>query len=100
MFRGESQCKEIDILTNDQDSACGFPFATGAAEYLVFSSTNAQTNELWTTTFSHTHELQPGVEDADLAWMRALAAAPKGATIYGSVLTGSTLNYNAICCHD
>ena len=85
MFRGESQSKEIDILTNDQDSACGFPFAAGA-EYLVFSSANAQTNELWTTTCSHTHELQPGVEDVDLAWMRALATAPKGATIYGSVL--------------
>jgi Carboxypeptidase regulatory-like domain/Tissue inhibitor of metalloproteinase len=85
MFRGESQSKEIDILTNDQSSACGFPFATGA-EYLVFSSANAQSNELWTTTCSHTHELQPGVEDADLAWMRGLTTAPKGATIYGSVL--------------
>jgi hypothetical protein len=45
MFGGESQSKEIDILTNDQDSACGFPFATGA-EYLVCSFSNAQTNEL------------------------------------------------------
>jgi hypothetical protein len=85
MFRGESQSKEIDILTNDQSSACGFPFATGA-EYLVFSSANAQSNELWTTTCSHTHELQ-GLEDADLAWMRGLTTAPKGATIYGSVLS-------------
>jgi|SRR5271155_4386289 len=84
MFRGESQSKEIDILTNEQSSGCGFPFITGA-EYLVFTYANANTNELWTSTCSHTHELEPGVEDADLAWMRALATAPKAATIYGTV---------------
>ena len=86
MFRGESQSQEIDILTSEQSSACGFPFETGA-EYLVFSDTNEKTNELWTSVCSHTHELQPGVED--LTWMRALATTPKAATIYGTVFTNT-----------
>ncbi|MGB9468106.1 MAG: carboxypeptidase regulatory-like domain-containing protein [Candidatus Acidiferrum sp.] len=85
IFRGESQSKEIDILTNEQSSACGFPFVTGA-EYLVFTSANEKTNELWTSSCSRTHELEPGVEDADVAWMRALATAPKAVTIYGTVI--------------
>ena len=85
IFRGESQSKEIDILTNEQSSACGFPFVTGA-ESLVFTSANEKTNELWTSSCSRTHELEPGVEDADVAWMHALATAPKAVTIYGTVI--------------
>jgi hypothetical protein len=85
MFRGELQSQEIDILTNEQSSACGFPFETGA-EYVVFAFTNQGTNELWTSKCSHTHKLAPGKEDVDVSWMRALATAPKGATIYGTLV--------------
>lgn len=85
IFRGAPQGQEIEILTNEQSSACGFPFVTGA-EYIVFSNSNQETNELWTSVCSHTHQLEPGKEDADVAWMRALATAPKSATIYGSVV--------------
>jgi hypothetical protein len=85
MFRGEPQSQEIDILTNEQSSACGFPFETDA-EYIVFAFTNQGTNELWTSKCSHTHKLEPAKEDVDVSWMRALATAPKGATIYGNLV--------------
>ena len=91
MFAGESRTQEIDILTNEQSSACGFSFVTGA-EYIVFASTNQQTNELWTSHCTRTHELEPGKEDADVSWLRGLAALPRVATIYGTVfpVAGST----------
>lgn len=85
MFRGELQSREMDILTNEQSSACGVPFETGG-EYIVFTYSNQDSNELWTSICSHTHKLEPGKEDADLSWMRALATAPDGATIYGNLV--------------
>jgi carboxypeptidase family protein len=85
MFRGEPQAQEIEILTNEQSSACGFPFVDGA-EYVIFAHVNSATNDLWTSQCSHTHELEPGKEDMDISWMRALATAPKGATIYGNLI--------------
>jgi hypothetical protein len=85
MFIGELQTQKIEILTNEQSPACGFSFVTGA-EYIVFASTNQQTNQLWTSKCSRKHELEPGKEDADVSWMRGLAAAPPSATIYGTVL--------------
>jgi hypothetical protein len=62
------------------------------AEYIVFASTNQQTNELWTSKCSRTHELELGKEDTDVSWLRGLAAAPPVATIYGTVFppSGST----------
>ena len=66
MFAGELRTQEIDILTNEQSSACGFSFVTGS-EYIVFASTNQQTNELWTSHCTRTHELEPGKEDADVS---------------------------------
>jgi hypothetical protein len=88
MFTGERRTQEIDILTDEQSSACGFSFVTGA-EYIVFASTNQQTNEVWTSKCSRTHGLEPGKEDADVSWMRGLAAAPPVATIYGTVFPAS-----------
>jgi hypothetical protein len=80
-FRGELQ-EEITILTNEQSSACGFPFEE-AGEYVVFAFSKEGSGELWTSKCSLTHKLQAGKEDADLTWMRALRSAPGGATIYG-----------------
>ena len=88
-FRGEPQSQEIDILTNEQSSACGVPFETGA-EYLVFTDSNQDSKELWTSKCSHTHKLEAGKQDADLSWMRALATAPGGATIYGNLVASSS----------
>jgi hypothetical protein len=85
MFTGELQTQEIEILTNEDSPACGFSFVTGA-EYIVFAFANQQTNELWASKCSRTHELKPGKEDADVSWMWGLAAAPPAATIYGTVL--------------
>lgn len=85
MFRGGPHSQEIDILTNEQSSACGVPFETGA-EYVVFTYSNEDSNELWTSKCSHTHKLEAGKEDADVSWMRALATAPRGATIYGNLI--------------
>jgi Carboxypeptidase regulatory-like domain len=88
MFAGELRTQEIDILTNEQSSVCGFSFVTGA-EYIVFASANQQTNELWTSHCTRTHELVPGKEDADVSWLRGLAALPRVATIYGTVFPAS-----------
>lgn len=94
MFRGTPQSQEIEILTNEQNSACGFSFVAGA-EYIVFADTNQETNELWTSKCSHTHQLEPDKEDAEVAWMRALATAPKFGTIYGSLfLTANQADSN------
>jgi Carboxypeptidase regulatory-like domain len=82
-LRGEPQ-KEITVLTNGQSSACGFAFAD-ASEYVVFTSTNDETNELWTSKCSLTHKLESDRDDLDLSWMRGLATAAPGATLYGSV---------------
>lgn len=88
MFTGEPRTQEIDILTNEQSSACGFSFVTDA-EYIVFASTNQQTNELWTSHCTHTHELAPGKEDADVSWLRGRAVLPRVAGIYGTVFPAS-----------
>jgi hypothetical protein len=88
MFTGEPRTQEIDILTNEQSSACGFSFVTGS-EYMVFASTNPQTNEPWTSHCTRTHELEPGKEDADVSWLQGRAALPRVATIYGTVFLAS-----------
>lgn len=84
MLKGEPQQQKF-VLTHEQESACGFPFAEGG-EYVVFSSSDEATGELWTSKCTDTHALEAGKEDADLLWMRALATAPDGATIYGRFL--------------
>ena len=82
-FPGALQ-EEITVLTNEQGSACGFPFEE-AGEYVVFAFSKEGSGQLWTSKCSITHKLQTGNEDADLTWMRALRSAPSGATIYGSL---------------
>jgi hypothetical protein len=95
MLKGEPQ-PEIVVLTKEQGSACGFQFEDGR-EYIVFTDGGEGAGELWTTKCSRTHALVPGENDADLAWMRALATAPDGATIFGdvrppgAVFSGSTM---------
>ncbi len=84
-LRGEPHQQEITVLTNDQETACGFPFKDGG-EYLVFTFPDQATGELSASKCTHTHALEAGKEDSDLSWMRALAASPAGATIFGSLV--------------
>ncbi len=83
MFTGERRTQEIDILTDQQSSRLWFFLCDRRRIYRL--STNQQTNEAWTSKCSRTHGLEPGKEDADVSWMRGLAAAPPVATIYGTV---------------
>jgi Carboxypeptidase regulatory-like domain len=78
-FRGKSE-REIIVYTNEQSSACGFPFEDGK-EYVVFTYADRESSELSTSHCSHTHE----VTDDDLRWMRGLSKAPAGASIFGTI---------------
>lgn len=83
-FRGEPQ-KEMTVVTSEQSSACGFSFEAGG-EYVVFALAKQASDELWTSKCTLTHKLEVGKEDVDLTWMRALPAAPSGATIFGKLV--------------
>ncbi|HEV2379791.1 MAG TPA: hypothetical protein VG206_08335 [Terriglobia bacterium] len=83
MLKGEPQ-PEVTILTNEQESACRFAFADGG-DYVVFTY-SGDAGELWTSKCSRTHALRTGEDDPDLSWMRGLATAPAGATIYGKLV--------------
>ncbi len=83
---GAAQGKqELTVYTNEQSSACGFPFRVGV-EYVVFTYENKQGDQLWTSHCSRTHVLADPAHDSDLEWMRGLPAAPPGATISGHVM--------------
>ena len=84
MFRGETQTREITIQTPEQSSACGFSFEDGR-EYLVFTYAGSPGSEPSVNKCSRTHVLDPGVDDPDVSFMRALATAPSGASIFGSL---------------
>jgi len=83
VFRGNPGA-EVTVFTEEQSSACGFPFKTGA-EYIVFTYENKATGELSTSRCSNTHELDPAKEDPDVAWFRERAKLPSGATVFGSI---------------
>jgi hypothetical protein len=83
MLRGKSE-QEIIVFTNEQSSACGFPFEDGK-EYLVFTYASAESPELSTSRCSHTHEVKDASADDDLRWMRGLSKAPAGASIFGTI---------------
>ena len=75
--------QEAVIYTNEQSSACGFPFQVGR-EYVVFTS--AAEGELWASKCSRTALLEPGVENESVTWMRGVGMRPAGATLSGVVL--------------
>lgn len=93
-LRGNS-LMERTVLTNEQSSACGFPFEEGG-EYLVFASAGQEPDQLWTSKCARTRKLEPGKEDADITWMRALPSAPHGATIFGRVLLPTGLEASTL----
>ena len=84
-FRGVEGRHELTVYTNEQSSACGFPFEVGM-EYVVFTYQNKGEDQLWTSKCSNTHALQhDSSHDSDLEWMRSLAGAPPGGMIFGHV---------------
>jgi hypothetical protein len=87
-FRGAEGKQELTVSTNEQSSACGFPFEVGK-EYLVFTYKNEAEDQLWTSKCSKTHALQSST-DMDLEWMRGLAAAPPGGMIFGHLMLSRT----------
>jgi carboxypeptidase family protein len=70
------------VRTHDQGSACGFPFKDGS-DYLVYAY--SKNGEWWTDTCTGTHKIETGNDDADVQWIRGLAKAPRGGTIFGAV---------------
>jgi len=82
-FRGQVQ-QEITVYTQEQRSACGFPFKNGT-EYIVFTDENKATGQLETSKCSHTHEFEAAKDDIDVSFMRGFAKAPAGATIFGNL---------------
>jgi hypothetical protein len=85
MFRG-APAAEFTVYTTE--GGCGFPFSRGA-QYVVFASPEGATGQLVTGLCSHTHELDPAQNDPDVAWMRGLATAPDGVSIFGSLLAST-----------
>ncbi|HZQ42771.1 MAG TPA: hypothetical protein VFA99_05935 [Acidobacteriaceae bacterium] len=84
LFRGDPTAREITVKTNQQSSACGFPFKDDG-DYVVFTYKDQKTSELWTTHCSRTHEVTDAAEDADLVWMRGLGTASPTVRLFGSV---------------
>jgi Carboxypeptidase regulatory-like domain len=80
-FRGEPR-QLLTVYTNEQGSMCGFPFKRGL-EYVVFTFPNPVGN-LTAGTCSHTHEISPNGQDADVTWLRNFPTAPPGASIFGN----------------
>ena len=80
-FSGPAKAEQV-VYTNEQSSACGYPFQVGR-EYVVFTFENE--GKLWTGRCSRTALLQPGVENVDVTWMRAYATAPHGSEIFGTL---------------
>ena len=55
--------KVVEVLTADNDAACGFPFFVGS-EYLVYASPDAS-ESLWVGLCSRTHAVWPGDPDLE-----------------------------------
>lgn len=87
MFRG-APAAEFTIYTYEDPLSCGFPFRSGA-QYVVFAAADSSTGQLFAWRCSHTHEFDPAKTDPDVAWMRALATAPNGVSIFGSILAST-----------
>jgi hypothetical protein len=79
-LRGETG-SETMIQTPSQSSACGVDFQEGA-EYLVFGSEGQ--GGWWTNKCTRTHEIVNAEDDPDLLWIRGLASAKAGSTIFGT----------------
>jgi hypothetical protein len=83
-FRGAEGKSELTVYTEEQGSACGFPFEEGK-EYLVFTYASKDGGELSTSHCLPTRVLTPDRKDADIEWMRGFAKAPPGGRIFGGV---------------
>jgi hypothetical protein len=79
-LRGEAG-SEIVIHTASQSSACGIEFQEDA-EYLVFGYEGQ--DKWWTNRCTRTHQIVNAEEDPDLIWIRGLASAKPGGTIFGT----------------
>ncbi len=84
-FRGGEGEQELTVYTNEQSTACGFPFEVGV-EYVVFTYRNQSGDQIWTSKCSNTHALKEPSLDNDLAWMRGLSGAPAGGRVFGHVM--------------
>ncbi len=82
MFRGDNQAGEITIETNEQSSACGFNFRDGG-DYVVFAYRDEKAQAFATSHCTRTREVTSDATDVDLLWMRGLATAPHGGSIFG-----------------
>ncbi len=85
-FRGETK-RQVTVYTSDESTACGFDFQPGT-EYVVFAGTNRQGDQLSTSVCTMTHAVRDLAKDEVVQGMRALATAPSGARIFGSVHLG------------
>lgn len=84
-YRGDGKAsEEISIRTADQGSACGFAFEEEHS-YLVFASPAGPQGELYTNHCSRTHEVTSAEQDADIQWIEAMAKAPAGGSVFGSI---------------
>ncbi len=62
--------EQVVVHTNDEDSACGFPFAQGH-DYLVYASPGTD-GSLVTSHCSRTHEVVSRADDEDIQWIEVL----------------------------
>jgi hypothetical protein len=88
-FRGEPG-QLLTLFTNEQGSACGFPFKKGL-EYVVFTFLDPVGN-LTAGICSHTHQLDPNSQDADVFGMRNFPTVPLGASIIGTQRTPAAID--------
>lgn len=73
---------EIEIHSGTGGGDCGFWFLRNES-YVVYAYRNPEDNKLYTSICSRTKHVSRA--DEDLAYLRALAHAKPGATLYGSV---------------
>lgn len=83
-FRGAEGKSEMTVYTQEQSSACGYPFQMGK-EYVVYTHAEKD-GTLATSHCSLTHPVKDAATDADLVWMRGLAKAPLTSQLYGTVI--------------
>lgn len=93
-FRGADGRPEITVVTDEQNSACGYNFEAGK-DYVVFAYPNKEGRPQ----VSHcgmTHMVQDAATDSDLLWMRGLPTSPPGATLYGGIGVGPGMSRDGV----
>ncbi|MGH9905111.1 MAG: SpaA isopeptide-forming pilin-related protein [Pyrinomonadaceae bacterium] len=90
-FRGVDGV-EVDVMTGFSDADCGYGFRLGG-QYLVYAD-RQEDGRLTTSICTRTRPLSDAKED--LAYIRGLATAKTGATIFGEVRSNKRgLNYES-----